>query len=186
MRITWEKTVYEWRHLKFVEQEIIKPNWKPGVWEKVSRKHPWVVWAFLEHIEYKTIILVEQFRPPVNARVLELLAWVIDKHWKTNEEIITEEIREETWYIANHIEFVMSWPKSPGLTDEVSYDYYAQVKWKRLKQQLWESESIEVIEFNKNDLDEVIESKEKSWVHISPSIYAVLYKLLTSWKIKLK
>lgn len=186
MKITWEKVVFEWKHLKFVEQGIIKPNWKPWVWEKVSRKHPWVVWAFVEHIDNNTFIFVEQFRPPVNAKVLELVAWVIDKPWKSYEEIIVEEIREETWYIANHIEFVMSWPKSPWMTDEISYDYYAQVNWVKKEQQLGDSESIEVVEFDKKDLDKVIKSKEKSWVLISPWIYVVLYKLLTIWKFGIK
>lgn len=186
MQVIWEKTVFEWRHLKFVEQEIINPNWQIWTWEKVSRKHPWVVWAFVENTENNSIILVEQFRPPVNARVLELVAWVIDKPWLSSEEIIVEEIREETWYITNYVEFIMSWPKSPWMTDEISYDYYAQVSWKRNNQQLWESESIEVVEFDKKDLNKILQSKEKSWILISQWIYVVLYKLLTMWKFKIK
>lgn len=186
MKVIWERTVFDWKHLKFIEQDIIKPNWKPWTWEKVSRKYPWVVWAFVEHTENWTIILVEQFRAPVNARVLELVAWVIDKPWKSFEEIITEEIREETWYITKNVEFIMCWPKSPWMTDEISYDYYAQVSWVRNKQQLWESESIEVVEFEKRDLDKVIKSKESSWVLISPWIYVVLYKLLTTKDFSIK
>ncbi len=186
MKVLGERTIYEWKFLDFKEVDIIKPNWQPWVWEKVSRKWPGAVGALVEHTENNTYILVEQFRPVVNKRVIELVAWVIDKKDKTNEEIIAEEIKEETWYIAKYIEFVMSWPKSPWLTDEMGYDYYAQVSWIRWIQQLWDSEDIEVLEIDKNSIDRFLEYKEKKWVMVSSSIYSILYKILTVKKNKLK
>lgn len=178
MKVIWENIIHKWRFLDFKETKLILTDWKEKIWEKVSRKWPWAVWALVEHVDNQTFILVEQFRPPVNSRVLELVAWVIDKPWKTKEEIIAEEILEETWYIARSIEFVMSWPKSPGMTDEMSYDYYARVSWPRWEQNLWESEDIEVIEVEKKDINRLLEAKQKSWVLVSPWISAMLYKLL--------
>lgn len=186
MKILKERDVYIWRHLKFVELDYIKPDWNLWKWEKLSRNFPWVVWALVENIDNNSFVFVEQFRPPVNKKVLELVAWVIDKSGKTNEQIITEEILEETGYIVKNIEFIMSWPKSPWLTDEISYDYYAQVSWTRWKQSLWDSEDIRVIEIEKNDLESFLSHKEKSWVLVSPSIYSILYKILTTRKINIK
>ncbi len=186
MKVIWEKIIHQWRFLDYKEVNIILPNWKSWIWEKVSRSHPWVVGALVEHIENHTYVLVEQFRPAVNKRVIELVAWIIDKPWKTNEDIIREEIQEETWYIAKNIAFITSWPKSPWLTDEISFDYYAQVSWERWKQNLWNSEDIKVIEVVKSDLDRFLLDKEKSGILVSQSIYAMLYKILTMKEINIK
>lgn len=186
MKIIWEEKVHEWKFLDYINIYIELPNKKQKIWEKVSRKWPWAVWALVEHTDNNSFILVEQFRPAVNARVLELVAWVIDKPWKSNKQIMIEEIREEIWYTTNQIEFIMSWPKSAGMTDEMSYDYYAQVSWNRKEQILSESEDIEIIEVEKQKINTLLEQKEKNWILVSPWICAILYKLLTLWKIELK
>ncbi|MDD3646495.1 MAG: NUDIX hydrolase [Candidatus Gracilibacteria bacterium] len=178
MKVIGENIIHKGRFLDFKETKLILTDGKEKIWEKVSRKGPGAVGALVEHVDNQTFILVEQFRPPVNSRVLELVAGVIDKPGKTKEEIIAEEILEETGYIARSIEFVMSGPKSPGMTDEMSYDYYARVSGPRGEQNLGESEDIEVIEVEKKDINRLLEAKQKSGVLVSPGISAMLYKLL--------
>lgn len=183
MKIIWERIIHKWRFLDFKEVEILLPNWNKKKWEKVSRKWPWAVWALVEHTKNNTFVFVEQFRPAIWKKVLELVAWVIDKPWKSLKEIISEEIREETWYVADKIDFIMSWPKSPWLTDEMSYDFFVEVSWEKQPQQLWEYEDIEVIEFSKKNINNSLSLKEKSWVLISPWIYAMLYKYFFDIKL---
>lgn len=80
----------------------------------------------MENISRNTFILVEQFRPLVDAHVIELVAGLVDPGM-TPEEAILKEIREETGYVGEHAHFLLQGPKSAGLTNETTLDYYVAV-----------------------------------------------------------
>lgn len=60
----------------------------------------------MENISRNTFILVEQFRPLVDARVIELVAGLVDPEM-TPEEAILKEIREETGYVSQRAHFLL-------------------------------------------------------------------------------
>ena len=63
----------------------------------------WRVWwknavaGLVRNIENQSYILIEQYRYPVKSKVLELVAWVVDKS-SSLEQIMREEVYEETGY----------------------------------------------------------------------------------------
>ena len=80
----------------------------------------------VENISRNTFVLVEQFRPLVDAPVIELVAGLVDPGM-TPEEAILKEIREETGYVSERAHFLLTGPKSAGLTNEMTLDFYVQV-----------------------------------------------------------
>lgn len=161
-------------------------TWK--IWEWVERK--WtgqVVWALVENITRQTFVLVEQFRPLMNAQVIECVAWLVDEGYSP-EDAIAKEILEETWYTTRQIEYLFQWPKSAGITTEQTLDYYAQVTWNPWEQELEESEVWLIVHETQNTLFELkafLEQQEQLWKLISPGIWAVIWKAITDGKISL-
>jgi len=157
------------------------PNnpWK--LWEWVFRK--WtgqVVGALVENVSRETFVLVEQFRPLIDAQVIECVAWLVDE-WNSPEEAIIKEILEETWYTTSQLEYLFTWPKSAGLTNEMTLDFYAQVDWEPWDQKLEPSEQWLIVHETRNslsDLKRFLESEEKAWKKISPGIWSVIWKAI--------
>lgn len=184
MKKIWQKTIWEWKFTKIELQTFMNKQWKEIDWEVVKRtnNNP-VVAALVENITNNTFVLVEQFRIPVWKKVIELVAWVCDKPNLTKEDIIREEIIEETWYIPKKIELIMQdIPKSPWIISELATDFYAQVKWIPWNQNLQWDEEIEVLEFDKKDLNKYLDSKRKQWILISSWIYSIIWKMISEWR----
>jgi len=177
-------TPYNWKFTKVEIHEIESRTWEKFPWEVVKRTNdnP-VVSALVENITNNTFVLVEQYRPPVWKKVVELVAWVCDKPNYSKEDIIRAEILEETWYTAMQIEFLLAnTPKSPWIISELWNTFYAQVEWERQTQDLQDNEEIEVLEFEKKDLNRFLASKQKEWILVSSWIYTVIWKLLADWR----
>jgi ADP-ribose pyrophosphatase len=72
----------------------------------------------------KTIVLVDQFRIPVNRRVLSFPAGLVDKGEKA-DKAMTRELYEETGLVSPRTMFLDEMPSSAGLTDEIIKSYVA-------------------------------------------------------------
>lgn len=159
-------------------------TWK--VWEWVERRGTWqVVGALVENISHNTFILVEQFRPLMGTQVIECVAGLVDP-WNTPQDAIAKEIKEETWYIAEKIEFLFRWPKSAGITTEQTLDYYVQVRWDAWEQELEESERWLIVHETQNDLQDLkrfLYGEEQKWKMVSPWVWSVIWKAIADWKI---
>lgn len=177
--------IHAWNWLNMVWVEHPNNPWK--LWEWVFRKGTGkVVGALVENISRETFILVEQFRPLVNAQVIEWVAGLVDEG-NSPKEAIAKEILEETWYTALQIEFLLKWPKSAGLTNEETLDFYVQVSWDPGPQKLEASEVWLIVHETKNslqDLKNFLASEEKSGKVISPGIWAMVWKALADWYIR--
>ncbi len=90
-------------------------------------------WEFTERVgvtgvgivavtEGRKLLLVEQFRPPVERRVIELPAGLAgdlaDAADEPLENAVQRELEEETGYRAGHVRFLGESPTSAGLTSE--------------------------------------------------------------------
>lgn len=183
MEIIWDNTIYKWKFIEMWVLDIEKANWQVWKWEYAKRKNNQsAVSALVENITNNSFVLVEQFRWPVNKKVIELVAGLCDKEWYSKEQIITEEILEETWYTATQImHLIENSPQSAGIISELWDTFYAKVEWKRWAQCLWDFESIDVLEFEKKDLNKFLNSKRKEWVLISDWIYTVIWNMLARW-----
>ena len=92
---------------------------KQGTWEFVGRArdiHAVVILA----VEDGHVLLVEQFRMPLNARCLELPAGLVgdDTEGEAIETAAARELEEETGYRPARIEKIGSFASSPGMVSE--------------------------------------------------------------------
>ncbi len=93
-----------------------------GKWQWVSRPHPVV--CVVAATEQDELLLIEQYRVPVDARVIELPAGLVGDEPDAGEEPLLEaarrELLEETGYEADRLEEVFVGVTSAGLTDETT------------------------------------------------------------------
>ncbi|MCH8518369.1 NUDIX hydrolase [Candidatus Gracilibacteria bacterium] len=173
----------KWLNMVGVEH----PNNPGKLWEGVFRAGTGqVVGAVVENISHETFVLVEQFRPLVDARVIELVAGLVDPEM-TPEEAILKEIREETGYTGGQAHFLLTGPKSAGLTNEMTLDYYVQVSGNPGEQELETSErGLIVLECHNSlvDLKRLLASEEKSGKLISPGVWAGFGKAMIDGYLK--
>lgn len=178
------RILHAWMFVNKIEVDEQTQDWTIKTWEWASRTWTWeVVWVLVENKNKWTFVLVEQFRPLVNSRVLELVAWVVDK-WDTKEETVSNEIKQETWYVSDKITFLMGWPKSAWFWDEYVYYYYSEVSWCIWEQELEKDEIwLEVIEIKNtiSDLLKLCDEKEKLWVMVCPSIWWIIWRGQAMW-----
>jgi len=172
--ITWEETLHSG---KFISQKAVKyqdKNWDDKSWEYASRENEWAVAALVEHTQNNTFVFIEQYRMPVQKRVLELVAWICDVKDATKDEIVEQEVKEEIWYTVDTMQYILSTPNSAWLTDEITHLYTTQISGKAASQELWMSEEIDVLEVEKHEVFNFLKQKELSGVYISKGIYASL------------
>jgi len=95
---------------------------KTGRWEYVSRTTNRPVVAIVAIDKQDHLILVEQFRPPINSNVIELPAGLAGDIEGAEDEALLDaakrELEEETGYTTNHWRRVTNGLSSAGLTDE--------------------------------------------------------------------
>ena len=93
-----------------------------GKWEFVSRNTQRPAVGIVAIHDDGRVVLVEQFRPPVGASLIELPAGLAGDVAGAEDEALLiaaqRELQEETGYTAAHWQQLLSGYSSPGLTDE--------------------------------------------------------------------
>lgn len=92
---------------------------KRGKWEYVSRARG-IKAAVILAVEDDHVLLVEQYRVPLEASCIELPAGLIGDH-HDGEDALTSaarELEEETGYRAVHLEIIGDFFSSPGMVSE--------------------------------------------------------------------
>jgi len=108
-----DTTHFKGRYLSMLEREG---------WEFVSRSNASSVVALIAVTVDGEIILVEQYRKPVAASVIEIPAGLVGDHEDPDEPVLVaaaRELEEETGYTAAHLEVLIECPSSAGMSDEV-------------------------------------------------------------------
>ena len=105
------QTHYKGRYLSLVERDG---------WEYATRAHP-VVAVLVAWLVDRRLLLVEQFRKPVENTVIELPAGLVgDEGEESVFEAGHRELVEETGYAATSLTEIMRCPTSAGMTDETA------------------------------------------------------------------
>ena len=105
------KTIFEGKKVLVLERDG---------WEFVERKKGKSAVVILAVTDDDRILFVEQFRRPVNARVIDFPAGLVgdeDGH-DDPAETAKKELHEETGYACDRVERLTSGPTSPGITSE--------------------------------------------------------------------
>jgi ADP-ribose pyrophosphatase len=112
------KTVFEGKHLLVLENDD---------WQFVERKKGKSAVVILALTDDDRIVFVEQFRRPVNARVIDFPAGLVGDEEGHDDpaETAKRELEEETGYACAKVERLTSGPTSPGITSETVTFYRA-------------------------------------------------------------
>lgn len=150
-----EKLIHKGNFMDFVNIDVKLPNGKNANRDVI--KHPGAC-AVIAFLDSENIILVEQFRLPLNKTLLEIPAGKLNKK-EDPMDCAKRELQEETGYVAKEIEYLGSIATAPGFCDEIIHLYKA---WNLSLGEKNEDEdeftSVKVL--NINDLKEMVKKGE--------------------------
>lgn len=114
-----QKAKYEGKWLKFCAVSFTNSEGQSREWEYATRiGSPGAASIIaIQDGDQPAIILVKQFRPPINNYALEFPAGLIDSGESINSAALRE-LEEETGYLGEVVHIGPSIYSSPGLTDE--------------------------------------------------------------------
>ena len=158
------------RHLRLVSR---------AGWEFVERIGATGVVAILAVTDEDRIVLTEQFRPAVNAFVVDLPAGLAGDVAGAEAEALVEaaarELEEETGYRADRFQVLAVGPSSAGLTSEMITFFEATGLEKVGEGGGDASEQIEVQEVPLQEVRGWLRERSEAGRLIDPKIYAALY-----------
>lgn len=116
-----------------LEQTVYQGEWlcmkQRGQWEFVERVNPGGAVAMLAITAEQRLLLVEQFRVPIQRRTIELPAGLVgDMAHLRGEDLLSaarRELEEETGYTCARIEVLHSGPSSAGMSTEFIHFVHA-------------------------------------------------------------
>lgn len=150
------KNIYKGKIIDVNLHTVDLPNGKQSTREIVN--HPGGV-AIIAYRNKETILLVEQFRKPIEKVILELPAGKIEKG-EDIELCGIRELEEETGYKAKEFKYLGKVVSSPGFCDEYIYIYKADDLYKGEDNLGDEDEFINVKEIKIDRVKEMIKSGE--------------------------
>lgn len=163
--------LYEGRFLTYCKTE--------KGWEYVTRSNAKGCVAILAVTDDKRVVLVEQFRPPVGRKVIELPAGLAgDIPLQEDEPLLTaakRELKEETGYEAKNWTRLSEGVSSAGLTDEYVTMFYATGLTRMTDGGGVGSEDIRVHFVHLTDVTKWCREKQDEGAHVDFKIFAALY-----------
>ena len=102
------ETIFEGKHVVVRERDG---------WEFVERKRAREAVAVVAVTDAGEIVLTEQYRRPVDARVIDFPAGLIEE--LDVLETARRELEEETGFTCASLEHLLAGPSSPGITSEI-------------------------------------------------------------------
>ena len=123
--ITGKKTICEGRFLRFVAVAYADSSGAMREWEFFERVNCQGIVVIVPVTDEEEVLLIRQFRPPVNNYVVEFPAGLNDQG-ETLEEAARRELIEETGYSAKEMIFLAEGPLSSGASAEILTAYLAK------------------------------------------------------------
>ena len=152
---------------------------REGQWEYAERTHATGGAVIVAVTPEQKLLLVEQYRIPVQARTIELPAGIIGDEPGNGDEAHAEaakrELLEETGYEAGAMKMLTHGPSSSGLTSETVTLFLATDLQRVGPGGGVEHEDITVHEVPLTEVHGWLEAKAKANVLVDPKIYAGLY-----------
>jgi len=150
-------------------------------WEFIERKKGKTAVAVAARTDDGKIVLTEQFRKPVNARVIDLAAGLVgDEGDEGAQATARKELEEETGYRCARLERVASGPTSPGITSERVTIFVASGLERAGKGGGVGGEKITVHEIAEDELVEWLHARERDGILIDLKVWSAIYFLTKS------
>ena len=163
------KSIYNGKVVKLQVDDVTLPNGKLSKRELI--KHPGAV-AIIPITKENKIVLVEQYRKPLEKSIVEIPAGKLEPGEKPESTAIRE-LEEETGYTARNVTKLTSFYTSPGFADELMHIYFAKdIEKLEVPPAMDEDEFVEILELS---LDEAKKLVEEQRIHDAKTIYAILY-----------
>ena len=164
------KTVFEGKHLLVLENDD---------WQYVERKKAKSAVAVVAETEDGRVLLTEQFRKPLQKRVIDYPAGLVGDEEGTSDPAATarKELEEETGYTCASVELLASGPTSPGITSETVSFYRARGVTKQGEGGGVGGEDITVHAIARAELAAWLHGKENDGVLIDLKVWGGLYFL---------
>ncbi len=138
------KVLWEGRFLKSILITFKTAQRELVPWEALKRVDCHGIVAIVPFTKEGEVILIKQYRAPVERYVIEFPAGLNDHH-ESLDEVAKRELIEETGYRAETVTSIIKGPLSAGASTEVLTVYIARDVVFTGSQQLEEHEEIEVI-----------------------------------------
>lgn len=149
--------------------DVILPNGNTSKREIV--KHPGAV-AILAITDENRIVMVEQFRKPLERTIVEIPAGKLEKGEEPAHSA-KRELEEETGYDCKQLDWLISFYTSPGFADEIVHLYAAKGLFKKENALgLDEDEFVNVVELT---LAEALEYIREQKIYDAKTAYAIQY-----------
>lgn len=150
-----------------------------GRWEYAERTGDGRAVAVVAVTDDGKMLLVEQHRPPVGGRVIELPAGLVGDRAEFEGEALEiaaeRELLEETGYAAERLELLTSGPPSPGAISETIAFFEARGLRRMSEGGGDASEDIEVHAVPVSDVPQFLRDKQAEGRAIDPKVWAGLF-----------
>jgi 8-oxo-dGTP pyrophosphatase MutT (NUDIX family) len=144
IKIIEKKTLWEGKFLRCLLTTYIDSSGMIREWESFERVNCKGIVVIVPVTDDKEVLLIRQFRPPVNGYVIEFPAGLNEKG-DSLEEAARRELLEETGYSAKEMIYIGEGPLSSGASGEVLTAFLAKgIEFKGLGKRD-ETENIEVL-----------------------------------------
>ncbi|MEC1749905.1 MULTISPECIES: ADP-ribose pyrophosphatase [Bacillus] len=164
-----KEQIFSGKVIDLYVEDVELPNGKTSKREIV--KHPGAV-AVLAVTDEGKIIMVKQFRKPLERTIVEIPAGKLEKG-EEPEYTALRELEEETGYTAKKLTKMTAFYTSPGFADEIVHVFLAEeLAVLEEKRELDEDEFVEVMEVTLEDALKLVESRE---VYDAKTAYAIQY-----------
>lgn len=150
-------------------------------WEAFERVNCDGVIGIVPFTETNEVILIRQFRPPINGHVIELPAGLVDRG-ESFEDAVRRELIEETGYAAGEIHFLTEGPMSSGASAEILTVYVATGLSHVGIGKRDETEDIEVLVVPLDRLSEQLDVLRSKGNHIDLKVYGLVEMAKNSLK----
>lgn len=161
------ESVYHGKIIDVELHNVTLPNGTSGKRELVYHSGAVAVIAITKD---NKIVMVKQFRKPLERTLVEIPAGKLEKH-EDPKACAHRELQEETGYHAGKINYVTSFYTSPGFSDEMMHIYYAD-QLTRGESQTDEDEFVEQMEVTIDEALDLIQQKE---IYDAKSVNAIQY-----------
>lgn len=142
-------------------------------WEAFERINCDGVIGIVPFTDNDEVILIRQFRPPINGFVIELPAGLVDPG-ENFEQAVRRELIEETGYEAGDVQFLTEGPMSSGASAEILSVYIATgLRYVGIGQRD-ETEDIEVIPVQIGNVAARLEELRQGGNHIDLKVYGMI------------
>lgn len=171
------------RMLNDTVETLFESRWlnlyRRGKWEFVRRPASDTAVGILAVTEDDEILLVEQFRIPVQCRVIELPAGIVGDEpefaGEAFEETARRELLEETGFAAERVELLVKSPTSAGMTSEFTLLFHATGLQQEHAGGGVAGENITVHRVPKRELRAWLKAREAEGMAVDFKIHAALW-----------